>query len=182
MIKHQISRRGFIKGTGTLTVGFTVGAAAVSKWLFAPEGAAAQVGSDLIADTWLVVNTNGTVTIFSDKLELGTGIQTAFCQIAAEELYVNVGDITYMQGDTSQTSLLSWDIGYTAGSQSIQRGGVALRQAAATAFQWLLQQAAQRLSVDPSQLQAGGGKIGVGPDQQHALPNGAPSQGTATPL
>lgn len=179
MANKQISRRQFVTGAGILAVGLTLDPTIVTHQL---KAAARTSAANLDADAWLVVNANSSITIYSDKVELGTGIQTALAQIAAEELYLTVSDVQFLQGDTSQTSLHSWDIGYTAGSQTIQKGGVALRQAAATAFQWLLQQAATRLNVSPSMLQAGGGKIGIGPSQSRALPYGALINGRSVQL
>ena len=42
-------------------------------------------------DAWLAVQTDGTVTAFSGKVELGTGVRTALAQIVAEELDVPAG-------------------------------------------------------------------------------------------
>src|SRR5262249_48312803 len=74
--------------------------------------------------------------LFSGKVEIGTGTQTAFSQIVAEELHTSISKITYVQGDTAETP----DQGFTAGSKSIQVQGPLLRRAAATAYQLLGQQ------------------------------------------
>src|SRR5258707_463305 len=42
-------------------------------------------------DAWLRINADGTVVIFTGKVELGQGIKTALAQIAAEELEVKLG-------------------------------------------------------------------------------------------
>ena len=39
-------------------------------------------------DDWLAIGTDGTITAFSGKVELGTGVRTALAQIVAEELDV----------------------------------------------------------------------------------------------
>jgi nicotinate dehydrogenase subunit B len=101
--------------------------------------------------------------LFSGKVELGTGTQTAFSQIVAEELDVDVSAITYVQGDTSQTP----DQGTTAGSKSIQVQGPLVRAAAATAFQALSSLASTDLGVPESQLAAQDGSIGIGPGMKH---------------
>lgn len=173
MATKRISRRAFLTGTGVLVVGCAVGPTLAYAALSDLGVAYASSAAEINVDTWVVLATNGVITIYSDKVELGTGIQTALCQIAADELYLSVSNVQFIQGDTSQTSLMSWDIGYTAGSQTIQSAGPALRRASATAFQWLLQQAAARLGVDSSVLQASGGKIGIGPTLQRAIPYGA---------
>src|SRR5262249_19322740 len=79
-------------------------------------------------------------------------------QIVAEELYVDVSAITYVQGDTSQTP----DQGTTAGSKSVQQQGPLVRRAAATAYQELLSLASAYLGAATGDLVAQGGSIGVG--------------------
>jgi CO/xanthine dehydrogenase Mo-binding subunit len=95
------------------------------------------------------------VTLYAGKVDLGTGVRTALLQIVAEELDVPLASVTAVEGDTALTP----DQGATYGSQSIQTGGVQIRQAAATARNALLDQAAQRLNVDKSELSVSDGKI-----------------------
>jgi len=37
-------------------------------------------------DDWIAIEQDGSVTAFSGKVELGTGVRTALAQIVAEEL------------------------------------------------------------------------------------------------
>jgi len=97
---------------------------------------------------WLRVNSNGTVTVFTGKVELGQGIASALAQIAAEELDVAYGRIDMVTGDTSRTP----DEGVTAGSQSIEQSGTAIRFACAEARQILLAAAAEKLGVGADTL------------------------------
>ena len=62
-------------------------------------------------DDWLAINPDGTVTAFSGKVELGTGVRTALAQIVAEELEVRFERVYMVMGDTERTP----DEGYTAG-------------------------------------------------------------------
>jgi nicotinate dehydrogenase subunit B len=142
---NPVTRREFLKTGGALVVTFAIpqatnaypGAAAPSKTV-APD----QV------DGFLAVDGKGMVTVFSGKVDLGTGIRTAMTQIAAEELCVPVDKVVVIQGDT----LLTPDQGVTFGSLSIQNGGMQIRQAAATAREALLAQAATRLGADRASL------------------------------
>src|SRR5262249_49217093 len=86
----------------------------------------------------------GRVTVYSGKVDLGTGIETAMAQIAAEELSVPLHVVTVIQGDT----LLTPDQGVTFGSLSIQNGGMQIRQAAATARAALIAEGAGKLGID----------------------------------
>ena len=90
----------------------------------------------------------GNVTVFSGKVDLGTGVRTAITQIAAEELDVSMARVNVIQGDTSLTP----DQGPTYGSLSIENGGMQIRQAAATARRALVRLAARRLHVQEQEL------------------------------
>ena len=110
-------------------------------------------------DSFLAIDPEGKVTVYSGKVDLGTGVRTALTQIVAEELDVPLSDVSLIQGDTALTP----DQGITYGSLSIQIGGVQLRQAAATARQALLQSASAKLKVDANRLSIDGGVV-IGPN------------------
>ena len=78
-------------------------------------------------DRWVRFNADRTVTVFSGKVELGQGIETAIAQIAADELDVALERLSLVAGDTTQSP----DEWYTAGSQSIEIGGMSMRLACA---------------------------------------------------
>ena len=78
-------------------------------------------------DRWLNFAAAGKVEVSTGRVELGQGVLTAMTQIAAEELDVAFERITVRSGDTDRTP----NEGYTAGSQSMQAGSVALRAACA---------------------------------------------------
>jgi nicotinate dehydrogenase subunit B len=76
-------------------------------------------------------------------------------QIAGEELGIGVDKIKYVEGDTALTP----DQGRTSGSNGIQRGGMQVRRAAATAREALIALAAQRLNMAPDDLVAAEGEV-----------------------
>jgi len=153
----NVTRRDFFKtlGQGSLAVGFSLSPAAT---LLATEAQAhveaprltvlsgIASGSPPANDSWLVVERDGDVILYSGKVELGTGTQTAFMQIVAEELGVGMGRIRFVQGDTSRTP----DQGFTAGSKSIQVQGPLVRRAAATAHAALMSGTTGIISTNPS--------------------------------
>lgn len=153
MTTLQTTRREFIKGSGALVVGFGLAGAAREAAAQGLARAGKPVALDEV-DTFLTVNADGTVSVFTGKVDLGTGTRTALRQMAAEELDVAVAQIKLVEGDTALTP----DQGPTWGSLSIQIGGVQIRQAAATARQALLAQAAKRLGVPAGDLEV---KYGV---------------------
>ncbi len=112
-----------------------------------------SLAHDRMLDAWLRVNPDGTVTIFTGKVELGQGILTALAQIAAEELSMRPWRIVMVSGDTERTP----DEGFTAGSRSIEDSGAAIRAACAEARDILIRMAGERLrwSFDELSVQDG---------------------------
>jgi CO/xanthine dehydrogenase Mo-binding subunit len=106
-------------------------------------------------DQWLNFATPGKVELATGRVELGQGVLTAMTQIAAEELDVAFERVTIRSGDTDRTP----NEGYTAGSQSMQAGGIALRAACAEARALFLEEAAQRLSCTATGLSVRDGRI-----------------------
>jgi nicotinate dehydrogenase subunit B len=146
-----INRRAMLHLSGALIVSFVV-----------PRGrgcAATQLAKKPVdlgsVESFLSINPDGSVTVFSGKVDLGTGVRTALTQIVAEELDVQFSKVALIQGDTDLTP----DQGVTSGSLSIQNGGVQLRQAAATARRALLIEAARRFKVPPDSLRIEDGAV-----------------------
>jgi CO/xanthine dehydrogenase Mo-binding subunit len=92
-------------------------------------------------DSFLAFHADGTVTVYTSKVDVGTGLRIAIAQMAGEELGIPAQKITVLDGDTA----LCPDQGGTGGSTGLTRGGTEIRQAAATARQALLSLAADRL-------------------------------------
>ena len=113
-------------------------------------------------DRWVSFASPGKVAISTGRVEFGQGVLTAMAQIAAEELDVTVARITIRSGDTDLTP----NEGYTAGSQSMQAGGVALRQACADVRGLFLDHASCKLGCAAAELTVRDGGI---------LRNGAPT-------
>src|ERR1700744_3869132 len=144
MLNISADRRAFLKGTGALIISFsTVGLHPVA----AQDAASKTVAPDEV-DGFIRIDQNGAVTLYSGKVDLGTGVRTAMTQIVAEELDVPFAAVTVIEGDTALTP----DQGTSSGSNSIQLGGVQIRLAAATARRALLQQAALSLGVSVEDL------------------------------
>ena len=106
-------------------------------------------------DRWVAFPSPGKVTVLTGRVELGQGVLTAMAQIAADELDVAMERIIVRSGDTEKTP----NEGYTAGSQSIQFGGAAMRQACAEVRALFLDQAAQILCCRTNELSIRDGSI-----------------------
>src|SRR5450755_3125759 len=106
-------------------------------------------------DRWVSFPSPGKISIGTGRVELGQGVLTAMAQIAADELDVAMARITMRSGDTERTP----NEGYTAGSQSIQFGGVAMRQACADVRALFLEQAAKIIGCAAAELSIRDGSI-----------------------
>ena len=108
-------------------------------------------------DRWVRFDPERSVTVWSGKVEIGQGIRTAIAQIAADELDVDIGCVSIVAGDTTQSP----DEGYTSGSQSIEIGGMSVRQACAEVRALFLAEAARRFEVPATELRVREGSIQV---------------------
>jgi CO/xanthine dehydrogenase Mo-binding subunit len=147
------SRRQFTAGLGALVVGFSLDPK-LALGQEAPRLPGSLQGNRKL-DGWIRINSDGTATILTGKVELGQGILTALAQIAAEELDLPLGRITMISGDTGQTP----NEGQTAGSQSVENSGTALRMAGAEVRALLIDLGAKRLGVAADQLTVADGVI-----------------------
>ncbi len=106
-------------------------------------------------DRWVAFPAPGKVTVSTGRVELGQGVLTAMAQIAADELGVAMQRIAVRSGDTGLTP----NEGYTAGSQSIQFGGVAMREACADVRALFLASAAKVIGCETRELSVRDGSI-----------------------
>ncbi|MDP9112670.1 MAG: molybdopterin-dependent oxidoreductase [Acidobacteriota bacterium] len=169
--KRNLSRRELLKNAGALLVGFNLiselpltaqqqqipGIAAVPDGMSSYPYANPDYLDPTILDSWLSVQADGMVTIATGKVDIGTGIETALGQIAADELDVPFEKVRVIMGDTARTV----DQGRTAGSQSVARAGPQLRQAAAAGRLELLKLASARLGAPAEKLTVTDGVVSV---------------------
>lgn len=163
--RHPVGRRDFLKGVGGLVVAISLpvylnqkaaAAASTSSTGFGPVTVPAEQ-----LDSWLAIGKDGKVTVYTGKVELGTGTATATRQVVAEELDVPFESTTLIQAITGLTA----DQGYTAGSQTMRtQWASGLRIAAASARQQLLGLASARLGVSADRLTVKAGVVSVGGD------------------
>lgn len=153
MLTARISRRDFLKSSGALVVTFTLAPPPASA--AAQAAPAAKSVSLEEVNGFVAIDDRGLVTVYSGKVDLGTGIQTAMAQIAAEELCVPFDKVEVIQGDTALTP----DQGTTWGSLSIQAGGMQIRQACATAREALLAQGAEKLGATKANVYVKDGQV-----------------------
>jgi CO/xanthine dehydrogenase Mo-binding subunit len=158
----ELSRRGFLKASGALIVGFAAGIRAQGPVPGSP--AANQL------DSWIAIAADGSITAYSGKEEIGQGISIAQQQLVAEELSVPLNRVTLLYCDTAITP----DQAHTSGSQShpANFNHSNLGQAGATAREALMKMASERLGVPVDQLTAADGVISVKNDSSKRVTYG----------
>jgi CO/xanthine dehydrogenase Mo-binding subunit len=154
----MIDRRALLQAGGALIVTFSLPSGLANAQ---PNASAKSLSLDRV-DAFLAIGRDGHVTVYSGKVDLGTGVRTALTQMVAEELDVPMAKVTVVEGDTALTP----DQGVTSGSFSIQIGGMQLRHAAATARREILRRAAAHLRRDVSTLTITDGAVVFGRRQR----------------
>ncbi len=154
---HQfnLQRRDFFKLMGAGIAIFTVARNSAS----AQESGAGRRRPDQDQpkdiSSWLHINDDGIVTVFTGKVEVGQNTRTTLAQSVADELRVPLASIRMVMGDTALTP---FDMG-TFGSRSTPYMSPVLRRAASAARDLLLAQAAAEWNSTPDKLKASDGKI-----------------------
>ena len=149
MTDPSLSRRALLQAGGALLVGLALPGPGLAN---TPIGRNLDPGE---VDAFLALRPDGLVTVYCGKVDLGTGLRIAMRQMVAEELGLPIKRVALVEGDT----LLTPDQGPTSGSSGIMRGGVQIRQAAATARAALLRLAAERLDQPVAALDAVDGEV-----------------------
>jgi CO/xanthine dehydrogenase Mo-binding subunit len=154
-----LDRRKVLAGSGALIVSFSLtGAFAQDQGGPAappPPKPPGSLATSPYLDSWIRIDADNTITVFTGKAELGQGFKTAFQQIAAEELDVAFNALKVVTADTKLTA----NEGYTAGSNSTHNSGVAIQNAAAQVRALLAAAAAKRLDVAADSLRTENGNV-----------------------
>jgi nicotinate dehydrogenase subunit B len=155
----NFSRRSLLKAGGALVV--SIGAPIAFDTVIGIDAAHAQASTakpPLTPDqlsTYIAVNSDGSVSAFFGKMDMGQGLFTAIGQMVAEELDVPFKVVKVLMGDTAT----SVNQGGASGSTGIQLGGRQMRVAAAEARRVLVEMAAQSLGLPADQLTVTDGTV-----------------------
>ena len=160
----SLPRREFLKAGGALVIAFS-SAGLIGDAFFAqgpppqtfstPRSGAAGPPDPRQIDTWLAIHADNTATVYIGYVELGQGSTTSLLQIAAEELDLDMSQVSTVRLDTNVTP----NQGGTYSSSSIARGSPAIRTAAAEARAALLAMAAKRLDVPVEKMTVSKGVV-----------------------
>jgi len=167
MRDKSLSRRQFLKGAGALVVSFSLSRPASEALAQSQPLSDGDVDPGLL-DSWLAIAQDESVTVFTSKVDLGTGIDTALAQIVAEELDVPFKRIRMETGDTGKTV----DQGPSVGSRTIEKAGPQLHHAAAAARRELVRLAADRFGISPEKLTVKDGVVSLVGDRSKQISYG----------
>lgn len=155
MTALALSRRTLLKAGGALVVTLGPARGALAQLARGADAALGRTLDTKQVDGFFAVHADGSVTLFCGKVDLGQGLRIAIRQMAAEELGIGIDRIAMVEGDTALTP----NQGPTAGSTGVMRGGVEIRQAAATAREALVKMAAERLGRPATELETADGAV-----------------------
>src|SRR6266566_230405 len=168
------SRREFVKqGASGLIVGLTLRNSALQVFAVQESMTRGALPSPRSVppeelDSWVAISADGKITVYTGRVDLGTGVQTSFAQVIADELDVPFEAVTIVMGDTALTT----DGGKSTASTNTARGGQPLVRAAAEARRILVNQAATRLNVPANSLTVQGGIISAQGDPSKKISYG----------
>ena len=158
-ITSNLSRRDLLRGGSALIITFAIHPIAVRHAAAEGDDAEAKFAGKPVdgteVDSFLAIRPDGSATVFTGKVDLGTGLRIAVRQMAAEELGLPVEKCDLIEGDT----LLTPDQGRTGGSSGLTQGGAGVRQAAATAREQLLSLGAAKLERSAGELILADGQV-----------------------
>jgi nicotinate dehydrogenase subunit B len=158
----KLSRREFVRNSrDALVVGFSFhnGILPAIAWgqtaALAIPSAKPVIPEEL--DSWLSIGTDGKETVYTGRIDMGTGVVTAFGQLISDELDVPFESIKIVMGDTDLTP----DQGKSTASSNASVGAQPLRVAAAEARLTLLKMAADQFGVTVDELDVTDGIVRV---------------------
>src|SRR5271169_506599 len=153
-----INRRNFLKTSAASAAGLVIGFYLPGRFEALAEPIAMMPAASLNA--WMKISTTDAVTIVIDKSEMGQGILTALCMIAAEELDCNWKNIhTEFAPAAKEYFNPAFGMQGTGGSSSVRSSWDPMRKAGAAARDMLLQAAATQWNVDKSACRTENGVI-----------------------
>lgn len=151
----NVNRRDFVKLSSVAGVGLVLG-------LELPGCARAESASPQAMEhpfgAFVVVGTDGIVTVYVSKSDMGQGVRTSLPMIVAEELGADWKKVRIRQADLGK----QYGRQGTGGSSSIRTMWTPLRQAGAAARTMLAGAAATRWGVDAKEIKVANGVLSHG--------------------
>jgi nicotinate dehydrogenase subunit B len=150
-----LQRRDFFKVMGAGIAVFSLAANSANTQESGARRANREQDQPKDISSWLHINEDGVVTVFTGKVEVGQNTRTTLAQSVADELRVPLASVRMVMGDTALTP---FDMG-TFGSRSTPYMSPQLRRVASVARDLLLEQAAAEWKTTSDKLVAGDAKV-----------------------
>ncbi len=152
----SINRRNFLKLSSFTGAALSIGFYFPALAKHASVINLGDANEDIEMNAWMLINTNGKVTIFSHRSEMGQGAYQAIPQMVAEELEVNLDEvnIVFAQGDNKK-----YGSQVTGGSSTVRGSYKNLLNLGATAREMLIAAAALKWKVPHLECYAEGGHV-----------------------
>jgi xanthine dehydrogenase YagR molybdenum-binding subunit len=112
-------------------------------------------------------NADGSANVVAGVSDIGTGVEQVLAQVAAEELGLDLEQVTVVMGDSLATP---YSIDSSYGSRTTMLVGPAVRSAAADARRALLALAAERMKLPADELEISGSLISSRRDPARRIP------------
>ncbi len=157
-VLNGLNRRNFLKTGAAGAAGLVIG-------FYLPDRVEARSqqpsgGTPAKLNAWMIISPDNSVKIMIDKAEMGQGILTALCMIAAEELECDWKSIhTEFAPAAKEYFNPAFGMQGTGGSSSVRSSWDPMRKAGASARDMLLQAAATQWKVDKADCRAENGMI-----------------------
>jgi isoquinoline 1-oxidoreductase beta subunit len=146
----KVSRRDFVKLTSAASAGLVLAQ-------FPRAAGAAEEGAHPLG-TFVEVGTDGLVTIYVSKSDMGQGVRTALPMIVAEEMDADWKKVRIRQADLDK----KYGSMGTGGSSSVRTMWTPMRKAGAAARAMLVSAAAAKWSVDAKEITVKNGVVAHG--------------------
>ena len=148
---NQLTRRHFIQTSGTASLALCLG--------ISNKGIAKNTTGNTVAKNFnplILVESNGNITIYNTKPEMGQGTNQSVPAMIAEEFEVSLDQVTIKQTNGEKEFGLGQRAG---GSSSIRTGYIQFRKVGAAAKAVFILAASARWQVDPSICYAENGTV-----------------------
>ncbi|MEI9918428.1 MAG: molybdopterin cofactor-binding domain-containing protein [Bacteroidota bacterium] len=148
---NTVSRRSFIRNAGGATVALWLG--------MSSDGLTSKTTDVSTAKNftpYILVESNGTITLFNMRPEMGQGTFQSIPALIAEEFEVSLDKVVikFTNGEKEFGNMQS-----AGGSRSVVTSYASMRNAGASAREVFIQAAASKWKVDPAECYANDGKI-----------------------
>ena len=160
-VTKNLSRRGFIVGTGAVGAGLTLGVLGGC----APGKAPKVDGPPLPeVNAWVHIGRDDTVTVRIARSEMGQGTSTGLAQLVAEELECDWSNVTieYPTPGENLKRERVWRSFSTGGSQGLRGSHKYVREGGAAARIMLIEAAANEWGVTPADCSVKNGVVSYG--------------------